>query len=306
MPKKRVVTINRAFADLDSLASAVTYAELLQKQGFDAEAVIPGPLNNSVTDEIQTWDFKYKTHPTDPQNSEFILVDISDSEYFPDFVTEKNIIQIIDHHGGDTEYWEQKLGKNCQIENVGACATQIWEKYNSSGHIYAAATQANLLYTAIVSNTLNFRSNIADKRDVSAFRDLIKLTDLPKNWIEKYFDDQQKHALANPLDTIINDTKIIPIKGQKFVIGQLELWDAQEFILKEEDTLIQALLSFNNPKWFLTAPSISHNKNIFITQNENIKDLLTSVFKVCFKGNKAETKYLLERKEVVEAIRKHS
>ena len=93
---------------------------------------------------------------------------------------------------------------------VGSCATLIWEEFgkrNLSGSI--SATSANLLYTAIVSNTLNFKASVTTRRDREAYKQLQKFTNLPKNWIEKYFEEQDSDKLNNVYDAIVNDTKNI-------------------------------------------------------------------------------------------------
>ena len=57
------VTVARFTADMDSIACAITYAELLNLEGKEAETYIPEELSSSVTDEIKTWGLKYKKEP---------------------------------------------------------------------------------------------------------------------------------------------------------------------------------------------------------------------------------------------------
>ncbi len=45
-----VITTGQAFADIDAVACAIAYAELLTLEGKSSEVVLPGTLNNSVTD----------------------------------------------------------------------------------------------------------------------------------------------------------------------------------------------------------------------------------------------------------------
>jgi inorganic pyrophosphatase/exopolyphosphatase len=45
----------------------------------------------------------------------------------------------------------------------------------------------DLLMTAILSNTLNFKAQITKERDIIAYEELRKLSTLPSNWKEIYF-----------------------------------------------------------------------------------------------------------------------
>ena len=174
-------------SDMDSLACSIAYSELLRLEGKDAVAYIPKEPGSSVTDEIKSWEFSYEVEPKpeELENMDFIMVDTTDPHTFPKFVTEDKIIEIYDHHYGYEDYWKQKLGKNANIEMIGACATLIWEEYKKRGFAdKISQVSAKLLYAAIVSNTLNFKATITSPRDVEAFQELSVKSGISKDWIE--------------------------------------------------------------------------------------------------------------------------
>ena len=86
---KIVVTSGQPFTDIDALACAVAYAELLRLTKKDAVAILPGPLNKTITEKIRKWKLNYSTKPYS-KNANYILVDISDPEYFAKFVKPRN------------------------------------------------------------------------------------------------------------------------------------------------------------------------------------------------------------------------
>jgi len=99
------------------------------------------------------------------------------------------------------------------IDTVGSCATLIWEKYkdyNLQNQIDNVS--ANLLYTAIISNTLNLKAQITNKRDLLAVEELKSFIDLPKNWVMIYFNEVTAQILADPINAIKNVLKIRAIK----------------------------------------------------------------------------------------------
>ncbi|OGM24308.1 hypothetical protein A2715_00520 [Candidatus Woesebacteria bacterium RIFCSPHIGHO2_01_FULL_39_32] len=294
---KIVVTSGQPFTDIDALACAVAYAELLRLTKKDAVAILPGPLNKTITEKIRKWKLNYSTKPYS-KNANYILVDISDPEYFAKFVKPKNIIEIFDHRYGFEDYWKVKLGKNAKIEMVGACVTLIWEEFKKNNkETNISEISANLLYTAIISNTLNFQASVTTNRDKKAYKEIFRYTKLPHNWTKTYFMYQDKETDENIKSAIINDTKNIDP-----IIGQLELWDSKTIILRHLKEIEEALLGFGRPNWFLTAPSISEGKNYLFTKNPYVKRLLEKTISAKFDGDIGETKKLWLRKEILKEL----
>lgn len=297
---KIVVTSGYPFTDIDALACAIAYSELLKLKGDNAEAVLPGPLNKSVTNKIKKWklNFSAAPHPPNTNHYSFILVDISEPEYFAKFVNLKNVIEVYDHRKGFENYWKDKLGKNSHIDMVGACATLIWEEFIKVKFDKNISTvSANLLYTAIASNTLNFKASVTTKRDINAFTELRTHTNLGSNWIKTYFLDQDKETEANVRLAIKNDTKNL-----EPIIGQLELWDSREIIEKNLDDIERVLLSFKKRDWFLTSPCISEGKNYLFTKVPEMKMILERTINAKFKGDIGTTDKLWLRKEIFAKI----
>lgn len=292
-----IVTSGYQFTDIDAFACAVSYTELLRLEGKNAETVLPGPLNNSVTSEIRKWNSSFKKTPTS-KTSKFVIVDLSEKEYFPKFVNTKNITELFDHRYGFENYWKKILKNNSHIEQVGSCATLIWEQFvKRCKPLTILAINANLLHTAIASNTLNFKASVTTERDKKAFSQLEEYTKLPKNWVTKYFQTQDKEKLNNPYTALINDTK-----SGEYVIGQLEMWDNRKLIKEKLPEIKKALTSYNNSKWYLTSPSISEGINYLYTENDDIKKLLSKIVAAKFNGNLGKTKKLWLRKEILKKM----
>src|SRR3989344_5793327 len=175
---KVVVISGQLYSDIDVLACAIAYSELLSKKGKESYAVLPGPLNKSVTNSVKSWGLNFQKVPPDGEKK-FVIVDMSNQEYIAEFVDENKVIEVFDHHEGFADYWRGKIGKKSRIEMIGACATLIWEEYKKAGlDKDISKVSANLLYTAIASNTLNFNADITNVRDRHAFIELEKYIDL--------------------------------------------------------------------------------------------------------------------------------
>ncbi|MGB9637611.1 MAG: hypothetical protein ACPLY7_02320, partial [Microgenomates group bacterium] len=249
---------------------------------------------------IRNWPMSYSTN-LEPGDYEFVIVDVSEKKELPPFVEKEKVVEIYDHHFGFEKTWSH-LGEKAKIEPVGACATLIWEEFKKR-HQPPSPLAANLLYTAIVSNTLNFQASITTERDKKAFEELRQFVNLPENWIIQYYQDQEVSAYTTPEQTIASDTKIEIVKGMKCAVGELELWNSMNFIKDHKRDIESTLKSFATELWLLNAPSISEGRNYIFTKSETLKNLLRNVIQIDFFGTDiGVTKKLWLRKEILKMI----
>ncbi len=298
--KPTIITAGETFTDIDVLACAVGYSELLTLEGKKNEVVLPGVFNSSITPILRAWDLKYATTPTDP-DSDVVLVDVSELAYVAKFVQPQQVVEIYDHRFGFQDFWKEKLGAHAHIEFVGACATLIWEEYKKRGFANKISPlSANLLTIAILSNTLNFGASVTDERDIVAFEELKKYIDMPDDWTGNYFEEVEKDIYKDVGQAITSDTKTLSLPTVDFpiVMGQLELWDASTFLTQHKLKAKTALEKFGQAEWFLSIPSISEKKNYMYTESKKIKELLPKIIPISFDGDVGVTDTLWLRKEI--------
>jgi inorganic pyrophosphatase/exopolyphosphatase len=298
---KIYVVGGESFTDIDVLACTIAYAELLRLEGKDAEPLIPGVLNASCPPMIRTLPLVYKTAPA-VSDADYVLVDISDRTHMAKCAPVDRVIEVYDHRAGFQDFWNETLGPDSHIELVGACATQIWEQYVKRGHTdKISTTSANLLATAILSNTLNFGAQVTHARDHVAFEELKKHVDMTDDWQSRYFNEVQQISLQGDIREVIkNDTKslVIPGLGYDVVMGQMELWQGSDFVRTQQMTITGALESFGIDDWFMSVPSISEGKNYLYCTNQRLKGLLAEVIGAKFDGNTGTTDKMWLRKEI--------
>lgn len=304
MKPTTVITAGEKYTEIDTLACAIGYQEFL---GNTSLAVLPGPFNHSITSPILNWDLKFLS--VIPKGEfQFAIVDVSDPDYIAKFVDQKRIFILIDHHFGFEEYWRNRLDDRAHIENVGACATQIWEEFQKAGHTISTVS-ANLLSMAIVSNTLNFNASVTSERDRTAFAQLESFTSLPNSWIEDYFSEQQDFIEENLQKTLGDDLKQLPFPSLETPVwvAQLELWSGEK-VLKNRAGEVISYMEIAHPdfEWLVTAPSISQGKNFFLTNSERIKKVLFNSVGAQFGENLGTSSKLWMRKEIIREVKKLS
>jgi len=299
-----VITSGGQYTDIDTLACGVAYKNLLDVLGKPNKLVLLGPVNESVSKTVKTWNYSFEaSFEGSLADCSYVLVDISDPTYFASFVIQENIIELYDHRWGFKGTWKQRLGTSSHIETVGSCATLIWEEFKKRGIEGKINTvSANLLYTAIVSNTLNFNAQITTPRDIKASEELKERTSLPPDWKEVYFNEIEAVVLKNPIEALKNDTKETTINGKKYKIGQIELWDSTKFTNNNFETLLLTLTEGGDTASFITSPSISQGFNYILCAQKQIQDLLSKAINVKFDGSLGKTDKLWLRKEIIREL----
>lgn len=312
-----IVTAGENYTDIDALACAIALNELLNefseryvKSKSLSEVVLPGQLNITIPPTIRSWNLYFSNIPVKHSFGQgYIIVDISEPSHIAKFVEHSKIISLIDHRSGFEEYWHEQLGSKAKIEQVGACATQIFEEIENAQYgtldtiSMLSDTARNLLYTAIFSNTLNLTANVTTDRDRRAFAKLKEYISLPENWIEEYYNECEVELFRNPIAAIKSDTKTFEINSYTFTIAQLELWNAKKFLDEYSEIVYDAIDTSGT--WLLTIPNISEGFNYFITNNDIVKQILQEKLEVTFNYDIGKSKSIWMRKEVIKEIRKY-
>jgi inorganic pyrophosphatase/exopolyphosphatase len=301
--QKIIITAGAKGADIDVLACAVAYAELLRLEGKEALAVVQGSFTMSVTPSILSWNGEFQTEYKDTNDQDhFVLVDISDPEHFPSFVDIERVSEVYDHRFGHEDFWQAKIQQNSHIEMVGACGTLIWEEFQKRGkQEEITMTSAKLLLASIVSNTLNFQGPIATERDRKAYSELKAITGLDEQWVAEYFVEQEQVLLNDFKTSLKTDTKVFKTTFGDFVIGQIELWDAEMIIKNKTKEISEVMEGYSQP-WILNAPNISKGYNYIYSTNERAKKIIEDNLHIVFSDDFAKTEKLMMRKEIMKIL----
>lgn len=300
---RQIVTAGELYTDIDVLACALSYASLLNLQGLQAEAVLPAPLNVTVAKSIGENALNYSLElKYDPRECEFIIVDISNTEHYAKFVPLERVVKVFDHHFyDDISKLKKLLGNNAVIEHVGACATLIWEEYKKEGFFNAISPfNALLLYSAILSNTLDFKASVTTERDKKAAFEIESLNFIPKNWKQQYYSEIEEELHVDPEKYMQLDTKKVEILGAMVAITQLELWDSKEFLAATSERMHSFMKDQNVPLAFITSPCISEGRNYFVAMNPETEQILHKVWpELVFQNGMASSSKLYLRKEIL-------
>lgn len=296
-----IITSGKKYLDIDAFACCFAYNRLLRILGEDSIVLSTAYMNKSIIPEFRNKDFTlFRSYTLQNERDSFVIMDVSNPNYFEDFVELNRINMIIDHHTGFENYWKNKLGNFAKIEFIGAAATLVFEEFEKRGLTNFIDTDlAQLLMAAILDNTLNFSANITSPRDYHAYQ---KLKDISKkeNFAQYYFTICQENINNNIVEAIKNDIKYIKTESSFYLpncIGQLTLWDVN-YIFNKMD-LVTSFFNSLSHKWIFNLICLKENKSYIISNNYLIQKTLEHIFSRTFYNNIIQLDYPILRKEIM-------
>lgn len=301
-----IVTSGGAYTDIDAYAACIAYAELLRRHGHDSRAVLEPALNVSVTPYLRGLQADFHRTYSPNAADTYVLIDISDGQFFAPFVVHERITEVIDHHPGFEKYWASEPHVKAQIEIVGATCTQIVERWVESGELPSMPVEiAQLLMAGILDNTLGLKARITTERDMNAYEKLQALIGDRGSFIEAYFEDCQKSIEHDIVAAIRNDTKTLTFPAFGILtVGQLAVWDGSEVLGNHLEDIRTGL---GGDAWLCNIISIGEGKSSLVANGENVECYFAELLGVTFdeRGVAPATRLWLRKEIMKAAIEKH-
>ena len=165
--------------DTDSIAAALSYSYLKRRLGMDAVAVRAGEINKESRFALDYFDLEEpilvtsvaRKNPED-EKQKVILVDHNESKQTIDGMDDAEVLEIIDHHRfGD---FESENPIFILVRPVGCVNTVIYGLYKAN-HIKPSREIAGIMLSAIISDTVLFRSPTTTEEDKETAKELAEI-----------------------------------------------------------------------------------------------------------------------------------
>ena len=221
--------------DTDTITSALVYAYLKQQIGEDVEAVRLGELNNETKYALEKFGFEAPRLISNVKEEadKVILVDHNEFQQSADGIEEVQVTEVIDHHRianfqtADPLYF--------RAEPVGCTATILNKLFKENG-VEIPANIAGLMLSAIVSDTLLFKSPTCTPQDVKAGEELASIAGV--NVAEyglamlKAGADLSDKSLE---DLLSLDAKDFEFGSYKATVAQVNAVDIEDVLGRQEE-----------------------------------------------------------------------
>ena len=226
----KVLIFGHKNPDTDTICSAIAYADLKTKLGQDVEAVRLGNVSAETQFALDTFKASAPRLVETVANEakEVILVDHNERQQSASDIDQVRVIEVIDHHR--IVNFETSGPLYYRAEPVGCTATILKKLYKENG-VEISKDIAGLMLSAIISDSLLFKSPTCTPEDVAAARELAEIAGVDA---DVYGLDMLK-AGANLADKSIDE--LVSLDSKEFSMGSAKVEIAQVNAVDVNDVL---------------------------------------------------------------------
>lgn len=294
--------------DIDGIACCVGYSELLKKLGTNTTTVYSGSLSKEI-EFVKKYTGSFPLQESDGKylkDSEFILVDTADPGAIESGISPSLVTEIFDHR--ELVFTGKFTNAKINIEKVGSCATLITELFQKN-KLTPSKNTAIYLYSAIVSNTVNFKNLVTTSRDVDAAAWLKPVSGVSDMYIKDMFGFKSKIEKAEDLIYLIDqDFATHNFFGKNIMVAQIEIANL-EAVLKKYGKVVTDYLEKlkkqeNLDYTMLNAIDIVEGFNILIVIDKQSGKLFSKALDLPVIQSQYKTDKIIMRKEIWPKVEK--
>lgn len=236
----KILVFGHQNPDTDAITSAISYAYLLNQQGLEAEAVALGQVNEETAYALNEFgqEAPRVIESIGTQTDTVALVDHNELQQSVADLAEVEVHSVVDHHKiGD---FTSAAPLTFIAKPYGCSQTIIFELFQEKG-IEIPKEIAGLMLSAIISDTLLFKSPTTTEKDQEVGLALAEIADVD---VEAYglallksgtnVDAKSAREIAD------GDAKSFEMDGKPVRIGQINVVDVDD-VLKRKDEVIAAM-----------------------------------------------------------------
>ncbi len=289
--------------DTDSICSSLVMEKFDKNLGFDVEAVRLGEVNKETAYVLNYLGIEAPRMISCVEEGQaVVLVDHNEFSQSVDGIEKAKIETVVDHHRIANFQTAEPL--YYRAEPVGCTSTILYKKFKEE-NMTIEKKEAVLMLSAIVSDTLLFKSPTCTKEDIIACEELAKIAEIDVN---TYGLDMLK--AGTDLSDFTPDG-LINIDSKEFANGDFKFQVAQvntaciEDVLKGKTEIENAIQNFINSNGlnlfvFLITDIINSNSLCIVLGNNT--DVFEKSFNKKLNDNTAFLEGVVSRKKQVAPV----
>ena len=230
-----ILVVGHKNPDSDAIFSAISLAHLKSQQGQSAIAIALGKPNPETQFALDFFKLEAPQIMLKVANRKVILVDHNTYSQAPDDIKQAEIVGIVDHHSLGDISTEKPI--EVLIKPVGSTNTIIWQLYQLAG-IHIPPSIAGVMLTAILSDTLAFRSPTSTESDQIAAKSLASIAGVEnlQQYAQQMFLAGEVDLKTASIDSLLQrDFKRFEMSGNKVGIAQLSAFNFEQLKERQND-----------------------------------------------------------------------
>ncbi|HJF20429.1 MAG TPA: manganese-dependent inorganic pyrophosphatase [Enterococcus columbae] len=297
----KILVFGHQNPDTDAIGAAIAFAYLQKELGKDVEAVALGEPNEETAFALKHFGLtapRVVTSVADETN-QVMLVDHNEFQQSVSDIESVEVLAVVDHHRIANFQTANPL--YYRAEPVGCTSTIILKLYKEA-NVEVPKAIAGIMLSAIVSDTLLFKSPTCTSEDIAAAKELAVIADVD---LEVYGLEMLKAGtnLGNKsADELIDlDAKSFPMADKNVRIAQVNTVDLAA-VFARQDELTAAMQSANEANdydlFVLVVTNILDSDSEILVVGEP-KEKIEAAFDVKLVNQRALLKGVVSRKKQV-------
>ena len=300
----KVLVFGHANPDTDSIASAISYAYLLNQTGHEATAYAlgaPSEETQFALDHFGVAAPKVIEKAAEVADADTILalVDHNEAQQSLPDRGDYRIWSVVDHHRIANIETVEPL--NYRAETVGCTSTILYKMYNEQG-VDIPKDMAGMMLSAVISDTLLMKSPTCTPEDEAAIIALAALAGVDYNTYGLDLLKAGTNLSAKSCEELLDlDAKSFPMGNETVRIAQVNTVDVNDVLTRKAE--LTELMQKNSEKEgydlfvLLITNILDSNSTALITGSETAK--VESAFGVTVTDGLAELAGVVSRKKQV-------
>ncbi|WP_019423438.1 manganese-dependent inorganic pyrophosphatase [Paenibacillus sp. OSY-SE] len=298
---EKILIFGHKNPDTDTICSAIAYADLKSQLGFNVEPVRLGSVSGETQFALDHFKFDAPRLVDTVANEVkgVILVDHNERQQSANDIDQVQVLEVIDHHR--IANFETSGPLYYRAEPVGCTATILKKMYKEHG-ISIRKEIAGLMLSAIISDSLLFKSPTCTKEDVAAARELADIAGVDA---ESYGLDMLKAGADLSDKTIAQlvslDSKEFQMGSAKVEIAQVNAVDVNDVLARqaEVEAALSTIISEKGLDLFVfVVTDILNNDSVALALGR-AADAVEKAYNVSLVDNKAVLKGVVSRKSQI-------
>lgn len=297
----KVLIFGHKNPDTDTICSAIAYADLKTKLGQNVEAVRLGSVNGETQYALDQFQVAAPRQVDTVANEvkTVILVDHNERQQSASDIDQVRVAEVIDHHR--IANFETSGPLYYRAEPVGCTATILKKMYKENG-IAIEPHIAGLMLSAIISDSLLFKSPTCTQEDVEAAQELATIAGVDANSyglnMLKAGADLSDKTIAQLISL---DAKEFSMGSSKVEIAQVNAVDVNDVLSRQselEDALSNIIAEKGLDLFLFVVTDILNNDSVGIALGSKASKV-EQAYNVKLENNRAVLKGVVSRKSQI-------
>lgn len=296
----KILVFGHQNPDTDAIGAAISFAYLQKELGKDTEAVALGTPNEETQYALDYFNIEApRIVENVGESKQVMLVDHNEFQQSIANIAELSILAVVDHHR--IANFETADPLYYRAEPVG-CTSTIVLKLFKENNVTIPKQIAGMMVSAIISDTLLFKSPTCTQEDIDAANELADLAEID---LHGYGLDMLKagtNLSDKSAEVLLDlDAKSFPLGTKNVRIAQVNTVDLKEVLARQAE--LEASMKAENEKnnydlFILVVTDILNSNSELLAIGSDLEQVETA-FNIVLNNNRAFLEGVVSRKKQI-------